>query len=306
MGAQQNVSVFLLTLSGVANTVLNKYLVSKLRVRAKFLVLSVQTGIVLILLLLANLFVLQLPLSVPSGYIGEWACAAVSLVVMIYSGLEANEYLPISLFTILKNGSIPIVAVYDTFFSCYALSTPTVISFFLVLTSSVLGSAADMRKKQGLESAGVHRLQKRVTATGASWMLTNCISSAAYAIRINRAMSKHTTRVLLASVYVNALALPLLVVLCILEGIPNRVPKGAPALIALSGVTSCLISTSSFWAASLFTATSMSMIAALNKGPMALSGMVFGLEPAGDPMKWASVGLGAAAAILFAASRSKR
>lgn len=290
--------------SGVLNTVLNKYLVSNLRLRAKFLILTIQTCMVLLILFLMNIAFFRYKVSIKKDVLKYWIYIALSLISMIYSGLQASEYLPISLFTVLKNGTIPIVVLHDWMFFDYHINMLTVCSFFLVGLSSFIGTMSNT-KSNTIKPGGISaKRQKAITALGLLWMAINCLSSAAYSIRISVTIKEQKTPSVVASIYTNMLALPFLIALSLVESVSSKPPKTHIHWILLSGITSCLISVTTAWAASVFTTTSMTIVAALNKTPMAISGVLFGIEEVGSRYKWISVAVGILSAFLYAVSRS--
>ncbi|KAI5188470.1 GDP-mannose transporter [Nematocida sp. AWRm77] len=306
MGLKSFFVILFLTGSGVANTVLNKYLVSNLGVKPKFFILSVQTGVTLSLLFCINKLFLGHPADLfHEEVLKRWMAVAFSLITMIYSGLQANEYLPISLFTVLKNGAIPIVVLHDSLFFGYALNALTVLAFLLIAVSSFIGTLANTNS-----STKEHSVSKKGnlsnTVVGLAWMGINCLSSASYSIRLNMAIKETKLPSVSAALYTNALAFPFLLGLALIEAVSVRGQTAHLSWILFSGTTSCVISVATAWAASLFSTTTMTMIAALNKTPTALSGILVGIEEIGSAWKWASILLGVLSGVCYAASRSAR
>ncbi|OAG29948.1 GDP-mannose transporter [Nematocida displodere] len=305
MTLAQLVSIVFISSSSMANTIMNKYLVSRAHVQSRFFVLAVQTTVILAVLLGMNVFVGE-DLQTSFEFLKKWLVLSFSLIIMIYSGLQANV-LPISLFTIFKNGSIPIIVIYDYLHKGYVIEELTGASFVFLVASSLLGSVSDVSDtdasdvSSGKAQTSVTKQKARVV--GMVWMAINCISSACYAIRINILMKASGVSSVAAAIYINSLALPFLLILAAAEAFTFKIPTKHMPAICFSGLTSCAVSVSTTWAASIFTTTTLAMVMALNKTPMAMSGIVFGLERLGSPWKWVSVGLGLISATCYAVSK---
>ncbi|KAI5159508.1 GDP-mannose transporter [Nematocida ausubeli] len=283
--------------AGIAASVLNKYIVSHLHISGKFFILLVQTVFLLLLLSIIMAFVYSPSDSFKAASISTvspWIFSAVSLSIMIYSGLEANARLSISLFTVLKNLTIPIIAVHDALFNSYKISMLTLLSFILIVVSSFLGAYSTDKKKKD-----------SISALGITWMALNCFSSAAYVIRFNQLIRTTQTSSIVAAWAVNILAFPLILFCFAFEGMRDLKTVGVKEMliIALSGIATCCIAVSNAHAAYTFSTTTIAVINALNKLPIAASGVVFGFETAGRSSKWISILLGVASSILYAASR---
>lgn len=313
---EQTISASLLTCSGVLNTVLNKHIVSDLGVRAKFFVLLVQTAFIVLLLgALHALGVSRISFDNP-GAIAHWPPNSMLLVLMIYTGMQVVDNLPISIATILKNFTLVIVVSYDAAFAGYVVNLWTVVSFFLVAVSSVLGSFSDridvigfinyggrgeqapMERKKPLES-------ERVSCVGLLWILMNCLVTAMYTIYLNFSIKQYGLHPSEATMYTNLLAIPFLALGSVFDGTAGKsgLTQRSIVWIAVSGFTSFLVSYSYAWSSRVFSATTMTMIGALNKIPMAISGMVFGIEEFGSATKWSSILLGSLAALMYVWSR---
>jgi len=302
MEFEKALAVLFFSSSSMVNTVVNKYLVTSLRIKSKFFILSVQTFVIVLMLLFLNYFIARKDLVLAREVAHVWGPVSFSLVLMIYSGLQANEHLPISLFTVLKNGSIPLVALHDWIFFGDALGALALASFLLIFLSSAIGTVSDEKRHSALGNQKFSG--KSVTFIGVGWMAVNCLSSASYSIRMSTTVKNTNSPSTVASLYVNLVALPLLLLFSAAEAASLGVPSSNLRWIVISGGTSCLISVATACSARIFSTTTMTMIAALNKAPMALSGVIFGLEDVGSGWKWASVALAALSAFLYSVSRS--
>ncbi|KAH9386096.1 GDP-mannose transporter [Nematocida major] len=283
--------------SGISASILNKYIVTGLHITGKFFILFVQTAFLLSILFILNAFVFGTiaAKSVSVDAVLPWALPAVSLLIMIYSGLEANARLSISLFTVLKNLTIPVIAVHDTLFNNYQITRLTLLSFFLIVFSSFLGAYSSDRHRKDSPSP-----------IGLLWMLLNCLSSAAYIIRFNKIVRATKVPSIFAAWAVNMLASPLIFTCFLVEGIKSvkTATLREILIIGLSGAAACSISVANAQAATTFSTTTVAVINALNKLPISASSVIFGLEKTGKASKWIAVFLGVAASILYAMSRA--
>lgn len=288
--------IFLMLSSGITASVLNKYIVTNLQITAKFFILSIQTLSLILLLSFLDILLFR-SISFSMLFLTEvtdWIIPAGSLVIMIYSGLEANARLSISLFTVLKNLTIPVIAAYDILFNSYIVTPFTLISFFLILLSSFLGAyASDKKKRDSLSLLGL------------LWMSVNCLSSAAYIIRSNAIIRSKNVSSIFAAWAVNVLASPLIFLCFLVEGVESvKLVKARELLIiGLSGGAASFIAVANAQAAHTFSTTTVAVINALNKLPIAVSGVVFGFESTGKSCKWIAVLLGIISSILYATSR---
>lgn len=288
--------VFLMVSAGIGASLLNKYIVTSLHINGKFFILFVQ-AVFLVLILSFFGFLLTNSLSfkkVALLEMSQWVFPTVSLFVMVYSGLEANARLPISLFTILKNLTIPVIALHDFLFSGYSITPLTLLSFFFILLSSFLGAySSDRRRKDSVSLMGI------------LWMCINCLSSAAYAIQFNTVVRRTNLNSTAAAWIVNILSCPLIFICFMIEGTSSAKSITAKefGILGLSGGAVCAIAVANAQAAHEFSTTTVAVINALNKLPIAASGVFFGLESSGKVLKWISVSLGVISSILYALSR---
>lgn len=288
--------VLIMVGSGITASILNKYIVTNLQISGKFFILFMQTLFLLLILSIFGAFFLNI-LSfkvIRLLDVSSWIFPTLSLFIMVYSGLEANARLSISLFTILKNLTIPVISAHDVLFKNFRITPLTLLSFFFILLSSFLGAYSSDRKRRD-----------SVSILGISWMIVNCFSSAAYIIRFNNIIRDTGINGLAAAWMVNALAFPLTFVCYIAEGPSSikAVTRKEIGILAASGAAVCAIAVANAQAAHVFTTTTVAVINALNKLPIAASGVILGLESTGQVLKWISVSLGVVSSILYAISR---
>jgi GDP-mannose transporter len=190
------------------------------------------------------------------------------LVAMIYTGSKSLQHLTVARFTVFKNISIVVTALGDRLLFRNHITGPMWASFALVTASSVVG--------------GLHDLN--FDAAGYAWMLLNCVASAVYGLGMRLAIRRVDFADFDSVYYNNVLALPTMLGLSLLlEDWPHNIPLhlGAGprgrllAGVLLSSVAAFAISYGTAWSMRTASPTSYSMVGALNKLPIALSGMLF-------------------------------
>ncbi|KAI5170966.1 GDP-mannose transporter [Nematocida sp. LUAm3] len=287
--------ILLMMVSGVLSMVTNKYLVSNLNIRGKFFILTVQTLVIVFFLLPINISFYPVETIREIYEYKEWMRLGVLLTIMIYSGLQANIYFSISLFTVLKNGTIPLIAMYDSKYMGYQIQMLAIFSFGLIIFSSILGMISDSIEEKKKE---------KITGIGIGWITTNCLISASYIIRLTRAIKTREIPSMVGAMYANAFAFPLVVIFSLIESFSFSPALQHIDLIIFSGATSVLIAVSTSLSASNFSTTTLVMLNALNKTPVSLSGVIFRIEKIGSVWKWLSIAISGLSAILYSISRA--
>lgn len=299
--------ILLMVFSGIASTVSNKYLVTGLRLRCGFYVASIQGVTIVSILLLINL--LWYPEYIFNAVsvieLREWCMVSLCLAGMVYTGLKCNEYFPISLFSVAKNASIALIAVYEWVFDQYQIGQLTILCFLLVLVSSLVGAISGDIERQCKRKGDIEKGNAINTwVIGSLWVLFNCTLSASYLVRLRRTIKLGGIPSTVAAMYANTLSLPVLTIFAIID--PARRPSWRKGKwVALSGITTALVAVSTAAAANTFRAATLGVINALNKAPISVSGAVLGLEPFGPPWKWVSVAISLCAALAYTGSKTK-
>ena len=106
---------------------------------------------------------------------------------MIYTSTKALRYLSIPVYTIFKNLTIILIAYGEVLWFGGAVSSIALLSFGLMVLSSVVAAWADIR--HALESHGSSTQASTEIATlnsGYIWMLVNCLSTAAYVLGMRK------------------------------------------------------------------------------------------------------------------------
>lgn len=277
--------------SSVATTVVNKYAMSVLSTQAPFMFLASQSAIISALMVVCRaLGVLHFRLS-GARTLGYWLPLSTCLALMIYTGSRGVEYLPVSTFTVLKNGSIVLNAIAEKHLFGKRIPPWSWASFALMFASSYMGDASEFD----------------VSVFGYVWMALNIVSTSLYVLLMKMHI-EHKKSKADPVFYCNLLSLPQLV-LCSLafdcrgKGLRSIDGRLAAATVA-SGVSAFLTSHATAWCLALLSTTSLSMLGSLNKLIVSFSGIFFIGERNIGPAKVASLVMGFMAGLLYSASAS--
>lgn len=117
------------------------------------------------------------------------------LVAQIYTGGKALQFLSVPVFTIFKNLTIIVIAYGEVLLSGGRVTPLVLLSFGLMVFSSVIAAWADVNAAAG---SGSHPDKTdaalRTLNTGYAWMLANVFCAAAYVLGKGRVMKKLQTR----------------------------------------------------------------------------------------------------------------
>ena len=146
-------------------------------------------------------------------------------------------------------------------------------------------------------------------------MALNCFASAAYVLFMRKRIKVTGFKDWDSMFYNNLLSIPILVVFSIImedwgsESLALNFPASNRVLllsaIAFSGAAAVFISYSTAWCVRVCGSTTYSMVGALNKLPVAASGMLF----FGDPVSFGNVsaiGVGGVAGIVYAVAKTNQ
>ena len=253
-----------------------------------------------------------------------WFPISFLLVGVIYTGSKSLQYLSIPVYTIFKNLTIILIAYGEVLWFNGRISRLTMVSFIFMVLSSVIAAWADMNDAEtaaatipvsasaGLElmTAVVNRLD-----VGYFWMLLNCLASAGYVLLMRKRIKVTGFSDWDSMFYNNLLSIPVLAVFSIIVedwGTANLIRNFPPetrtvllSAIAFSGAAAVGISYTTAWCVRTTSSTTYSMVGALNKLPVAASGMIF----FGDPVTAGSVSaitMGFFAGVIYAVAKSNQ
>ena len=113
------------------------------------------------------------------------------LVTMIYTGTKALQYLAVPVFTIFKNLTIIAIAYGEVLWFGGSVSPLTLLSFGLMIFSSVVAAWADVRSAiaSNLDQVDSAVAMSTLNA-GYAWMALNILCSAFYALGMRKVIKK--------------------------------------------------------------------------------------------------------------------
>jgi GDP-mannose transporter len=206
---------------------------------------------------------------------------------MIYTSTWALKFLSIPVYTIFKNLTIILIAYGEVLWFGGAVTPMALFSFGLMVLSSVIAAWADIQ--HALYSVG-EVSQEAADAvstlhTGYLWMMFNCFCSATYVLCMRKRIKLTNFKDFDTMYYNNLLTIPILLVASILveDWSSANIERNFPAearnkvilVMIISGLSTVFISYTSAWAVRVTSSTTYSMVGALNKLPIAISGLVF-------------------------------
>jgi len=252
----------------------------------------------------------------------HWFPISFLLVSVIYTGSKSLQYLSIPVYTIFKNLNIILIAYGEVLWFGGRVTGLTLVSFFFMVLSSVIAAMADVSTTGDLDGASsVLADLPRVTSAmrnlniGYFWMMLNCATSAAYVLAMRKRIKSTGFSDWDTMFYNNLLSIPVLAAFSIIVedwGSENLIRNFPPETrnvllfaIAFSGAAAVGISYTTAWCVRVTSSTTYSMVGALNKLPIAASGMIF----FGDLVTFGSVSavaIGFFAGIVYAVAKNNQ
>ncbi|KAJ8591800.1 UDP-galactose transporter [Rhizopogon salebrosus TDB-379] len=314
-------------LASIMMTVVNKFVVSGRQFNMTFLLLSMQSVVCVACVVTAKKMGVITFRNVDTQDIKAWYPISFLLVSVIYTGSKSLQYLSIPFYTIFKNLTIILIAYGEVIWFSGRITGLTMVAFIFMVLSSILAACTDVSNTTdvsqsippasaamgvGLElmSDIIYRLN-----VGYVWMFANCLTSAAYVLLMRKRIKVTGFSDWDSMFYNNLLSIPVLAVFSIvLEdwGSENLVRNFPPetrnvllSAIAFSGAAAVGISYTTAWCVRTTSSTTYSMVGALNKLPVAASGMLF----FGDAVTFGSVsaiGVGFFAGIVYAIAKNNQ
>nr|ODO03921.1 GDP-mannose transporter 1 [Cryptococcus depauperatus CBS 7855] len=278
-GREQALPILSYCVASIMMTVVNKYVVSGAHFTMTFLLLAIQSGVCVL------------------------AVSTVKRLVRDFDKNDAKKWWPIS--TLL-------VAVIHT--GSKALVGSSIIAAWSDI-SSVWAKKPELDPITGLEivvgpSATIGGLN-----IGYMWMALNCLVSAAYVLFMRKRIKITGFKDWDTMYYNNILSVPILVTFSLViedwgsESLALNFPAENRVLLlsamAFSGAAAVFISYSTAWCVRITGSTTYSMVGALNKLPVAASGILF----FGDPANFGNVfaiAVGGLAGIVYAIAKTNQ
>jgi len=282
---QGTLSILCYCASSILMTTTNKYVLSGLDYNLNFLLLAVQSIVC----------VAAIGSAKASGFITyrdfnydearKWFPISLLLIGMIYTGTWAIKFLSIPVYTIFKNLTIILIAYGEVLWFGGSVSPMALFSFGLMVLSSIIAAWADIQ--HAITSSASHEVHSEISTLNAGyvWMMINCFCTAAYVLSMRKRIKMTNFKDFDTMYYNNLLTIPILLIasLFIEDWSPTNLAKNFPTeqrnailfAMLISGLSSVFISYTSAWCVRVTSSTTYSMAGALNKLPIALSGLIF-------------------------------
>ncbi|KAK3322352.1 GDP-mannose transporter [Apodospora peruviana] len=273
--------------SSISMTVVNKYCVSGTYWNLNFFYLAVQAIVcTLAILLFKQLGAFQNLAAFDPTKAKKWFPISLLLVGMIYTSTKALQFLSVPVYTIFKNLTIIVIAYGEVLWFGGSVSPMALLSFGLMVLSSVVAAWADIQA--AIDGVGVSAEASEALSTlnaGYAWMGMNVFCTASYVLGMRKVIKKMNFKDYDTMFYNNLLTIPVLVVCSLLvedwssENLAKNFPVESRNHLFIgmiySGLAAIFISYASAWCIRVTSSTTYSMVGALNKLPIAISGLIF-------------------------------
>lgn len=182
--------------------------------------------------------------------IHKWGLLSILLTIMIFTNVKAVYYFPVTLFTLLKNLSIIIMALLEYHYFNRRISLIGFLGFVLIILSSYSANSIE-----------------RVPLVGYFWMAANIISSIGYVIYLRILMALHTASRIESVFFTNLLGMPVLGLMSVLFDKPNFQWDNHVLwlLIISSSFAAFLTAFGTAWALKTTSSTTLCITGTLNK-----------------------------------------
>lgn len=274
-------------------TVINKLAVSGSKFNMTCVLLFIQCTVCAFLVILCKRLRIITVRDFDFDVARKWFPISSFLVTLIYTGSKSLQYLSIPVYTIFKNLTIILIAYGELIFFGGRVTGLMMVSFALMVLSSVMASWTDIAgmftPTNGAADSAIISDAPVTKLLGLNigyfWMFANCFASAAYLLTMRKKIKQMGFKDWDTMFYNNALPIPLLAVMSFLvedwspSNLKANFPEDTRVLLlftmALSGAATVWISYSTAWCMRTTSSTTYSMVGALNKLPVAASGMIF-------------------------------
>ncbi|AET37438.1 GDP-mannose transporter Ecym_1190 [Eremothecium cymbalariae DBVPG len=294
--------------SSILMTVTNKFVVNLKDFNMNCVMLLVQSTVcTLALLVLRTLGYAKFrPLNKTDAR--NWFPISILLVLMMYTSSKALQYLAVPIYTIFKNLTIILIAYGEVLFFGGRVTSMELSSFLLMVLSSIVATWGD---QQALALKVTNGASSSPFSAGYFWMFTNCICSALFVLIMRKRITLTNFKDFDTMFYNNILSLPLLFLTSVLvedwspENLATNLSQDSVTAMVISGLASVGISYCSGWCVRVTSSTTYSMVGALNKLPIALSGLIFFDAPK-NFLSIFSIFLGFLAGVVYAVAKQKK
>ncbi|PWY70159.1 GDP-mannose transporter 1 [Aspergillus heteromorphus CBS 117.55] len=299
--------------SSILMTVMNKYVLSGTDFNLNFFLLCIQSLVCIIAIQTCKACGLITYRDFSTDEARKWFPITLLLIGMIYTGSKALQFLSIPVYTIFKNLTIILIAYGEVLWFGGSVTGLTLFSFGLMVLSSIVAAWADI--KHAVESSTDATAKVSTLNAGYIWMLINCLCTSSYVLGMRKRIKLTNFKDFDTMFYNNLLSIPVLVVLSgfledwssanVNRNFPPTDRNSIMFAMILSGLSSVFISYTSAWCVRVTSSTTYSMVGALNKLPIAISGLVFFDAPVTFPSVSAIV-VGFVSGIVYAIAKIKQ
>ncbi|KAF1971806.1 UDP-galactose transporter [Bimuria novae-zelandiae CBS 107.79] len=272
--------------SSILMTTTNKYVLSGVDFNLNFFLLAVQSIVCVAVISTLKASGTITYRDFNSDEAKKWFPISLLLIGMIYTSTWAIKFLSIPVYTIFKNLTIILIAYGEVLWFGGSVTPMALGSFGLMVLSSVVAAWADIQ--HALTSHGEAEASKDAVSTlntGYLWMALNCFASAAYVLGMRKRIKLTSFKDFDTMYYNNLLTIPILLGASLLiedwssanlaKCFPPELRNRVIMVMVISGMCSVFISYTSAWCVRVTSSTTYSMVGALNKLPIAISGLVF-------------------------------
>jgi len=277
--------------ASITMTLTNKYVLSGYDFNLNFMLLAIQNTICVVAIQTGKSLGVITYRDFKMEEARKWFPISLLLISMIYTGSKAIQFLSVPVYTIFKNLTIILIAYGEVLWFGGSVTNMALFSFGLMVVSSIVAAWADI--SAAISSYGHDAVQTATQLStlnaGYIWMLVNCLSSAAYVLGMRKRIKLTNFKDFDTMFYNNLLSIPV-ILLCSLfledwsqanidHNFPPELRTNLVIAMVFSGLSSVFISYTSAWCVRITSSTTYSMVGALNKLPIALSGLIFFSAP---------------------------
>ncbi|EOD46460.1 UDP-galactose transporter [Neofusicoccum parvum] len=273
--------------SSILMTVTNKYVLSGSGFNLNFFLLCVQSVVCIIAIQSLKTFKVISYRDFKTEEAKKWLPITILLIGMIYTSTKALKFLSIPVYTIFKNLTIILIAYGEVLWFGGTVTPMALLSFGLMVLSSVVAAWADIQHALASYGGGSSEASDKISTLNAGymWMLFNCFCSATYVLGMRKRIKLTNFKDFDTMFYNNFLSIPILLVSSLFvedwsnanldKNFPSENRTSIILSMVFSGLSTIFISYTSAWCVRVTSSTTYSMVGALNKLPIAVSGLVF-------------------------------
>ncbi|KLJ09467.1 GDP-mannose transporter 1 [Blastomyces silverae] len=306
--------VFSYCCSSILMTVTNKYVLSGTSFNLNFFLLCVQSLVCVAAIQTAKSLKIITYRDFNIDEAKKWFPISLLLIGMIYTGTKALQFLSIPVYTIFKNLTIILIAYGEVLWFGGSVTSMVLFSFGLMVLSSIIAAWADIN--YALSAVGADATSKISTLnSGYVWMLINCLCTASYVLGMRKRIKLTNFKDFDTMFYNNLLSIPIILVASLVVedwssanvslNFPTETRSRIIMAMIFSGLSSVFISYTSAWCVRVTSSTTYSMVGALNKLPIAVSGLIFFDAPVTFPSV-SAIFVGFVSGLVYAMAKVKQ